>query len=93
MSKPTSSLPTSEYKYGFYTDIENDTIEKGLNESVIRFISAKKNEPEWMLDYRLKAFRYWLTLTEPDWGKVSYPKIDFQDIKYFSAPKVNPTKL
>jgi Fe-S cluster assembly protein SufB len=76
-----------EYKYGFSTDIESDVVAKGLNEDVIRLISGKKNEPEWMLDYRLKAFRHWLTLTEPTWAHVSYPKIDFQAISYYSAPK------
>jgi Fe-S cluster assembly protein SufB len=76
-----------EYKYGFSTDIESDVVAKGLNEDVIRLISGKKNEPQWMLDYRLKAFRHWLTLTEPTWAHVSYPKIDFQAISYYSAPK------
>lgn len=86
-TKPAQTLPDTEYKWGFSTDIETDTVGKGLNEDVIRLISSKKNEPEWMLDYRLKAFRYWLTLTEPTWANVKYPKIDFQDICYYSAPK------
>jgi Fe-S cluster assembly protein SufB len=77
----------SDYKWGFTTDIEMDSAPKGLNEDIIRFISAKKKEPEWMLAYRLKAFRYWLTLEEPVWAHVNYPKIDFQDIIYYAAPK------
>jgi Fe-S cluster assembly protein SufB len=78
---------STEYKYGFVTDIDADNAPKGLNEDIIRFISAKKNEPEWMLAYRLKAFRHWLTMDEPDWAHVSYKKPDFQDIIYYSAPK------
>ncbi len=78
---------SGEYKYGFVTDIDADNAPKGLNEEIIRFISSKKNEPEWMLDYRLKAFRYWLTLDEPHWAHVSYQKPDFQEIIYYSAPK------
>ena len=78
---------SGEYKYGFVTDIEADSAPKGLNEDIIRFISKKKNEPEWMLEYRMKAFRYWLTLEEPHWAHVSYQKPDFQDIIYYSAPK------
>jgi len=78
---------SKEYKYGFVTNIEADNAPKGLNEDIIRFISAKKNEPEWMLDYRLKALRYWLTMDEPNWAHVSYKKPDFQDIIYYSAPK------
>ncbi|MBC7467080.1 MAG: Fe-S cluster assembly protein SufB [Bdellovibrio sp.] len=76
-----------EYKYGFTTDIESENVGKGLNENIIRIISAKKNEPEWMLSYRLKAYKHWTTLTEPTWAHVSYPKIDFQDLTYYSAPK------
>jgi Fe-S cluster assembly protein SufB len=78
---------STEYKYGFITDIDADNAPKGLNEDIIRFISAKKNEPEWMLDYRLTAFRHWITMEEPDWAHVSYEKPDFQDIIYYSAPK------
>ncbi|MCP4520209.1 MAG: Fe-S cluster assembly protein SufB [Cytophagales bacterium] len=77
----------SEYKYGFVTDIEADEAPKGLNEDIIRFISAKKEEPEWLLEWRLKAFRHWLTLNEPKWANVKYPTPDFQDIIYYSAPK------
>jgi Fe-S cluster assembly protein SufB len=78
---------SSEYKYGFETLIENDSAPKGINEDIVRFISAKKNEPEWLLAWRLKAYRHWLTLKEPKWPNVRYPKIDFQDIIYYSAPK------
>lgn len=76
-----------EYKYGFTTDIQSDSAPKGLNEDIIRFISAKKNEPDWMLEFRLKAFRYWQQMSEPTWAKVRYNKIDFQEICYYSAPK------
>jgi Fe-S cluster assembly protein SufB len=76
-----------DYQHGFITDIESDTLAPGLNEDVIRFISAKKREPEFMLEYRLQAYRHWLTLTEPTWSSVHYPKINFQDIIYYSAPK------
>jgi Fe-S cluster assembly protein SufB len=79
----------SDYKYGFVTDIEADEAPLGLNEDIIHFISAKKNEPQWMLDWRLKAFRYWMSIEdkEPQWANISYPKIDYQNIKYYSAPK------
>lgn len=80
---------SQDYKYGFSTEIETETAPKGLSEGVIRFISQKKNEPNWMLEYRLKAFAVWQKMTEPNWAKVSYPKIDFQNISYFSAPKKN----
>lgn len=76
-----------EYKYGFVSDIESDTLPPGLNEDVIRHISAKKEEPEWMLEFRLKAYRHWLTLEEPHWPKVDYDPIDYQAVSYFSAPK------
>ena len=82
----------SEYKWGFTTDIESDTFKKGLNEEVIKLLSHKKNEPEWLLEYRLKAYRYWLTMKAPDnWAYFQYPKLDFQDVSYYSAPKVKPT--
>src|SRR5947199_6830874 len=74
----------SEYKYGFVTDIEADEAPKGLNEDTIRFISAKKNEPQWMLDWRLKAFSQWLKMEEPKWANVKFPKIDYQNIIYYS---------
>ena len=76
------------YKWGFTTDIETSTIPKGLNEDTVRLISSKKNEPEWMLDFRLKAFRKWITMEEPDWSDNRYPKIDYQAVSYYSAPKV-----
>ncbi|CAK0751659.1 Fe-S cluster scaffold complex subunit SufB [Azospirillaceae bacterium] len=75
------------YKYGFVTDIESDTAPKGLNEGTIRFISAKKEEPAWLLEWRLRAFRHWQTMEEPKWARVSYPPIDYQDSSYWSAPK------
>ncbi|MFK7899781.1 MAG: Fe-S cluster assembly protein SufB, partial [Cyclobacteriaceae bacterium] len=80
-------ITSSEYKYGFESNIESDTAPKGLNEGIIRFISEKKNEPEWLLEWRLKAYKHWLTLEEPEWANVDYPKIDFNDIIYYSAPK------
>lgn len=76
-----------KYKYGFFTDIESEKAPLGLTEDTVRFISAKKDEPEWLLEWRLNAFRRWLTMTEPTWAKVSYPPIDFQDAYYYSAPK------
>ncbi len=85
-------LSSREYKWGFVTDIEQDTVPPGLNEDVIRFISAKKKEPEWLLEWRLKAFRHWQTLTEPAWQKVEYPAVDYQAISYYSAPKEKPQK-
>jgi Fe-S cluster assembly protein SufB len=78
---------TGEYKYGFVTDVDMDMAPKGLSEDVIRFISAKKNEPEWLLEWRLKAYYQWLKMEEPDWAKVDYPKIDYNDIYYYAAPK------
>ncbi len=80
-------LITQEYKHGFVTDVEADVIPKGLSEDVVRLISAKKNEPEFMLEWRLKAYRHWLTMTEPKWPNVHYPPIDYQEIIYYSAPK------
>ena len=80
----------SDYKYGFTSDIEMETLPKGLNEDTIRAISAKKNEPEFLLEYRLKAFRHWLTLEEPQWPNVDYPPVDYQDIIYYAAPKKKP---
>src|SRR5512147_2673401 len=90
MTTPTRQVETlanREYKYGFVSDIEADTIPAGLNEDIVRFISAKKNEPEWLLEWRLKAYRHWLTMEEPKWPNVHYPTINFQDIIYYSAPK------
>lgn len=83
-------LKTKEYEYGFYTDIESDTFPKGLNEDVVRAISKKKNEPEWMTAWRLEAFRIWSEMEEPEWANVTYEKPDFQDIAYYSAPKQKP---
>lgn len=80
-------IDVDQYKYGFSTDIEVDKAPKGLNEDIIRFISAKKDEPQWMLDWRLAAYERWLTMDEPDWARVNYPKIDFNDIYYYAAPK------
>lgn len=77
----------SDYKYGFVTDIDMHIIPKGLNEDVVRYISQMKGEPEWMLNFRLEAFQYWLTLTPPTWAHLNIPEIDFQDISYFAAPK------
>src|SRR3954464_3506396 len=80
-------LATREYKYGFYTDVEAETIPKGLSEDVVRLISQKKNEPDWLLEWRLKAYRLWLTMKEPTWQNVKYDPINYQDIVYYSAPK------
>lgn len=80
-------VTSTEYKYGFVTDIEADEAPKGLNEDIIKFISAKKEEPSWLLEWRLKAFEQWQNMVEPDWANVDYPKPDFQDIIYYSAPK------
>ena len=81
------AIDVDQYKYGFETNIESNTVPPGLNEDVIRLISAKKDEPEWMLEWRLDAYRRWLTMVEPDWARVHYPKIDFNSISYYSAPK------
>lgn len=88
--KVVEDLTQSEYKWGFTSEVEADEAPKGLNEDIIRFISAKKSEPEWMLEWRLKAYKYWLTLEEPHWAKSKYPPINYQDIKYYSAPKKMP---
>ncbi len=87
MSAVIQNLVNQPYKHGFVTDIESDVVAKGLSEDVIRLISSKKGEPEWLLEFRLKAYRHWLTMTEPAWPNVKYPKIDFQGISYYSAPK------
>ncbi len=81
------SLLKNDYAAGFYTDVESDTLAPGLDEDVIRFISNKKGEPEWLLDWRLKAYRDWLEMSEPNWAHVKYPKVDFQALSYFSSPK------
>src|SRR5947207_886564 len=90
VSDSTNTIETfanQEYKWGFVTDIEADAIPRGLSEDVVRMISAKKNEPEWLLEWRLKAYRHWLNMKEPNWANVHYPKIDYQDIIYYSSPK------
>src|SRR6201993_2461773 len=85
----------SDYKYGFVTDIEADEAPKGLSEDIIRFISSKKNEPEWMLEWRMKAYRQWLKMEEPSWANIHHPPINYQDVIYYSAPKqkVKPGSL
>jgi len=85
-------IDVDQYKYGFETKIESEKAPKGLSENTIRFISGKKNEPEWMLAWRLEAYRRWLTMREPTWARVSYPKIDYQDIYYYAAPKKTSLK-
>src|SRR6266446_863306 len=80
-------IDVDQYKYGFETVIESDKAPKGLSEDIVRFISARKNEPEWMLAWRLDAYRRWLTMREPGWARVSYGPIDYQDLYYYSAPK------
>ncbi len=87
MSTVLDNLVSQPYKHGFVTDIESESAPKGLSEDTIRMISAKKNEPEWLLEFRLHAYRHWLTMTEPQWPNVHYPKIDFQAISYYAAPK------
>ncbi len=87
MNTSIEDFVNQPYKHGFTTAVEADVFAKGINEDVVRLISKKKQEPEWLLDFRLKAFRHWKTLEEPTWSNVTYPKIDFQDIAYFSAPK------
>ncbi|MGB6649448.1 MAG: Fe-S cluster assembly protein SufB, partial [Bacteroidota bacterium] len=78
------ALANKEYKYGFVTEIESETAPRGLDESTIRFISEKKGEPDWLLEWRLKAYRHWLTMKEPRWPNVTYPPIDYQEIIYYS---------
>ena len=82
-----ADIAGEKYKYGFVTDIETERAPKGLSEDTVRYISAKKGEPEWMLEWRLSAFRRWLTMTEPTWARVHYPPIDYQDSYYYAAPK------
>jgi Fe-S cluster assembly protein SufB len=84
------SIDVSEYKYGFISDIVSDKAPKGLSEDIVRFISAKKGEPEWLLQWRLEAYRRWLTMDEPQWARVDHPPIDYQDLYYFSAPRSTP---
>jgi Fe-S cluster assembly protein SufB len=87
------TLATQEYKYGFYTDVEADLAPAGLNEDIIRLISTKKKEPAWLLEWRLKAYRHWTTMTEPTWANVKYGPIDYQAIRYYAAPKKRPKSL
>ncbi|MFG1478097.1 Fe-S cluster assembly protein SufB [Xanthobacter sp. V4C-4] len=87
------AIDVDQYKYGFVTDIESEKAPKGLSEDTVRYISARKNEPEWMLEWRLDAYRRWLTMREPTWARVSYPAIDFQDYYYFSQPKAAPKSV
>ncbi len=87
MSETIEELVSQEYKYGFTTDIESETIAPGLSEDVVRIISKKKNEPEWLTEWRLKAYRMWLTMEEPRWPNLKYAKINYQSISYYSAPK------
>src|SRR5271155_4905038 len=84
------SIDVEAYKYGFVCPGESDVAPKGLNEDIVRFISARKDEPEWLLAWRLDAFRRWLTMDEPKWARVEYPPIDFQEIHYYAAPKNKP---
>lgn len=88
MTSTVQTLVNQPYKYGFVTDIESDTIPRGLSEDIVRMISAKKEEPDWMLEFRLRAYRLWLTMETPEWAHVDYPAIDYQNIIYYSAPKV-----
>jgi Fe-S cluster assembly protein SufB len=92
MTAAVQNLVNQPYKYGFVTEIESDVIPKGLSEDVVRLISAKKQEPEWMLEFRLRAYRTWLKMTEPTWAHVNYPPIDYQNIVYYSAPKQSEKK-
>ena len=85
-----AAAKVADYEHGWSADIETEFAPKGLNEDTVRFISAKKNEPEWMLELRLKAFRHWLTMPMPDWAKLNIPPIDYQDAYYYAAPKAKP---
>src|ERR1700704_1906994 len=87
-NEQVAALANQEYKYGFVSPLPEDSVPAGLNEDTIRLISKKKNEPAWLLEWRLKAFRHWLTMKEPTWANVHYPKIDYQDAYYYSAPKL-----
>jgi Fe-S cluster assembly protein SufB len=94
-NKVLEEITNSEYKWGFVTNIDSESAPMGLNEEIVRFISAKKNEPEWLLEWRLKAYRHWLTMETPEWQNVTFPTINYQDIIYYSAPKqkINPKSL
>src|SRR5512140_1843170 len=90
--KIISDVTSGEYKYGFYSDIDTEKIPKGLNEDVVRLISFKKKEPEWLLEFRLKAFRHWQTMKMPTWANLKIPEINYQDIIFYAAPrqKISP---
>ncbi len=92
-TKQLEALAKSEYKWGFVSDLEADAAPPGLNEEIVRFISLKKSEPQWLLDWRLKAYRKWTTMEAPAWPNVHYPPIDYQDSRYYSAPKRDKKKL
>src|SRR5260221_7785091 len=87
MTDTIQQITAQEYKYGFVTDIESDVAPPGLNDDIVRLISSKKNEPEWLLEWRLKAFHHWLEMREPTWANIHYNAIDYQAIRYYSAPK------
>lgn len=89
MTIDIEKIAEQEYKYGFFTDIEQEIAPKGINEDIIKLISSKKNEPQWMLEWRLMGYKHWLTMKEPKWPNVTYPKIDYNDISYYAAPKTN----
>src|SRR2546425_8471098 len=89
-TRTIEELANREYQYGFVTDVEAETVPKGLSEEVVRLISEKKREPSWLLEWRLKAYRTWLTMTEPTWANIKYGPIDYQNIVYYSAPKRRP---
>src|SRR5512133_1796685 len=88
--KILSEVTSGDYKYGFHTDIEMELIPKGLNEEVVRIISAKKNEPQWLLDFKLKSYRHWLTMKMPTWPNLKIPVIRYEDIIFYAAPKQRP---
>ena len=90
VSNDVRQFASQEYQYGFSTDLDTDAVPKGLSEDVIRLISDKKHEPDWLLEWRLRAYRHWLTLEEPKWQNVHYGPIDYQDIIYYAAPKPKP---
>jgi Fe-S cluster assembly protein SufB len=91
VSDDVRDLANQQYQYGFSTDLDTDTVPKGLSEDVIRLISSKKDEPQWLLEWRLRAYRHWITLEEPHWQNVHYGPIDYQDIIYYAAPKAKPS--
>ena len=92
MDSVIKDITEQEYKYGFTTDVETEVVPAGLNEDIVRLISAKKNEPEWLLEFRLKAFRKWQTMQVPTWAHLDIPEIDFQAISYYAAPRTKTTE-